>query len=82
MKQAANFRLDETVLTTIAVLAKDLHTSKTDIIEKAIAEFATSRQGRKNALLQFAGTLPSNEADSILSVIQADKTSKDIDLQL
>jgi hypothetical protein len=25
MKQAANFRLDETILTTIAVLAKDMH---------------------------------------------------------
>jgi predicted transcriptional regulator len=82
MKQAANFRLDETVLNTIATLAKDLHTTKTDIIEKAVAQFAATTTHKRNALMQFAGALGKNDADSILSAIQKDKNSKDIDLHL
>ena len=82
MKQAANFRLDENILTTIAVLAIDLQTSKTDIIEKAVMQFAASREGRRNALMQFAGTLAVDEADTILNAIQADKSNKDSDFAL
>lgn len=82
MKQAVNFRLDETILATIAVLAKDLHTTKTDIIEKAVEQFAASTANRRNALMQFAGSLTANDADSILSAIQMDKNSKNIDLHL
>lgn len=82
MKQAANFRLDENILTTIAVLANDLQTSKTDIIEKAVMQFAASREGRRNAFMQFAGTLAADEADTILNTIQADKSSKDSDFAL
>lgn len=82
MKQAVNFRLDETILTTIAILAKDLHTTKTDIIEKAVAQFATSKANRRNSLMQFAGSLNANDADSLLSAIKMDKNSKDIDLHL
>jgi hypothetical protein len=82
MKQAANFRLDETVLNTIATLAKDLRTTKTDIIEKAVAQFAATTTHKRNALMQFAGALGKNDADSILSAIQKDKNSKDIDLHL
>lgn len=55
MKQATNFRLEENILTTIAVLANELQTSKTDIIEKAVMHFAASKIARKNALMQFAG---------------------------
>lgn len=36
MKQAVNFRLDKSIVTTIEVLANDLHTTKTDIIEKTV----------------------------------------------
>ena len=82
MKQAVNFRLDESTLTKIEVLAKDLHTTKTDIIEKAVEQFATSTANRRNALMQFAGSLTATDADSMLSAIQVDKNSKDIDLQL
>ncbi len=82
MKQAVNFRLDESILTTITVLANDLHTTKTDIIEKAVAQFAASTANRRNALMQFAGSLNANDADSMLSAIQSDKNSKDIDLHL
>jgi predicted transcriptional regulator len=82
MKQAANFRLDETVLTTIAVLAKDMHTTKTDIIEKAVAQFAASTAKRRNTLMKFAGLLTATDAENMLSAIRTDKSSKDIDLHL
>ena len=82
MKQATNFRLDENTLTTIAVLAKDLHTSKTEIIEKAVLHYAATRLDNRNALLQFAGVLAADEADSMLNTIQADKSIKDNDLLL
>jgi hypothetical protein len=82
LKQAANFRLDEAILKTISILAKDLHTTKTGIIEKSVIQFATSLENKRNSLLQFAGSLDSNEADAILNVIQSDKNSKDINIQL
>ncbi len=82
MKQAVNFRLDETILSTIAVLANDLHTTKTDIVEKAVAQFAATTANRRNALMQFAGSLSADNADSMLNAIQSDKNSKDVDLHL
>jgi hypothetical protein len=82
LKQAANFRLDEAVLKTISILAKDLQTTKTGIIEKAVIQFASSLENKRNSLLQFAGALDSNEADTILNAIQSDKNSKDIHVDL
>ena len=47
MKHAINFRLDEVVLKTIAELALDLHTSKTDIVEQSILQFAAKVNHKK-----------------------------------
>ena len=82
MKQAINFRLNETVMKTIAALAQDLHTSKTDIVEQSVLQFAAKFNHKRNVLLQFAGTLSENEADDLLSAIQQDKTSKDVEFSL
>jgi hypothetical protein len=82
MKQATNFRLEQDVLTTISVLANDLHTTKTDVIEKAVIQYAASLGTKRNSLLQFAGSLDANEADTILNTIYLDKNSKDINLHL
>ena len=82
MKQAINFRLEEVVLKTIAALAQDLHTSKTDIVEQSVLQFAAKVNHKKNKLLQFAGTLSENDADDLLNAIQQDKTSKDIEFNL
>jgi predicted transcriptional regulator len=82
MRQASNFRLDETVINTINVLAKDLHTTTTNVIEEAVIHYAASLKTKRNALLRFAGSLDTNEADMILNAVKADKDSKDIDLSL
>ncbi|MFI3187000.1 MAG: hypothetical protein QX198_13590 [Methylococcaceae bacterium] len=82
MKQAINFRLDEVVLKTIAVLAQDLHTSKTDIVEQSVLQFAAKINHKKNKLLQFAGTLSEDDANDLLNVILQDKTTKDVEFSL
>ncbi len=82
MKRAINFRLEEVVLKTIAALAQDLHTSKTDIVEQSVSQFAAKVNHKKNKLLQFAGTLSENDADDLLNAIQQDKTSKDVEFNL
>ncbi|NOT84183.1 MAG: hypothetical protein HOP02_05220 [Methylococcaceae bacterium] len=82
MKQATNFRLDEAILNTIGVLAKDLHTSKTNIVEKAVLQYAASLASNRNSLLQFAGSLNADDADTMLETIQQDKNRKDDDLHL
>ena len=82
MKHAINFRLDEVVLKTIAALAQELHTSKTDIVEQSILQFAAKVNHKKNNLLQYAGTLSENDADDLLKSIQRDKTTKDVEFSL
>jgi hypothetical protein len=82
MRQASNFRLEETIINTINVLAKDLHTTKTNVIEEAVMHYAASLKTNRNVLLQFAGSLGASEADRILDSIQGDKNSKDIDFGL
>lgn len=76
MRQASNFRLDETVLNTLNVLAKDLNTTKTNVIEDAVMHYAALKSQR-NPLLPFAGSLSAGEADAMLAAIEADKDSKD-----
>jgi hypothetical protein len=82
MKQATNFRLDETTLTTINILARDMHKTKTDVVEEAVMQYAASLKSKRNTLLQFAGALNNTDADAMLDNIQHDKNSKDIDISL
>ena len=82
MKQASTFRLNETVLKTIAALAQDLQTSKTEIVEQSVLQFAATLHQKRNALLQFAGNLSDNEADELLTAIQQDKTRKNNEFNL
>ncbi len=40
MKRAVNLRLEESVIITLNQLSKELHTTKTDIVEKSISFFS------------------------------------------
>lgn len=82
MKRAVNLRLEENVIVTLNQLAEELHTTKTEVIEKAINFFSQQNQLKQNQLLQFAGKLKSNDADIMLQNIKNDKTSKDFDLSI
>ena len=82
MKRAVNLRLEESVIVTLNQLTEELHTTKTEVIEKAISFFSKENNLKHNQLLQFAGKLKSNDADDLLQSIADDKNSKDFELDL
>ncbi len=82
MKRAVNLRLEESVIVTLNRLSKELHSTKTEVIEKAISLFSKQNNLQQNKLLQFAGKLKSHDADGILSSIKEHKNSKDFELDL
>ncbi|MEA2017611.1 MAG: hypothetical protein U9N59_04110 [Campylobacterota bacterium] len=82
MKRAVNLRLEENIIYTLNQLSKELHTTKTDIIEKAINIFSKENNLKKNNLLQFAGVLKNVEADKLLLDIKTNKNTKDLEFDL
>ncbi len=82
MKRAVNLRLEESIIITLNQLSNELHTTKTDVIEKAIEFFSKENRIKQNGLLQFAGKLKSADADAMLERISSDKNSKDFELDL
>ena len=82
MKRAVNIRLEESVIVTLNQLSEELHTTKTDIIEKAISFFSKQNNIQHNQLLDFAGKLKKSEAKAMLQTIINDKSSKDFELDL
>ena len=82
MKRAVNLRLEENVIITLNQLSEELHTTKTDIIEKAINFFSKQNNIQHNQLLEFAGKLKKSDADTMLQTITTDKNLKDFKLDL
>ena len=82
MKRAVNLRLEESVIITLNQLSEELHTTKTDIIEKAISFFSKQNNLQHNKLLEFAGKLKNHDADIMLQTILDDKNSKNFELDL
>jgi hypothetical protein len=82
MKRAVNLRLEESVIATLNHLSEELHTTKTDIVEKAIQLLSKEKKIKQNTLLQFAGTLNSNEANQMIQTVANDKNTKNIDIEL
>ncbi len=77
MKKTIKLNLDENLILTLNKLAQELHTSKTDIIERAIKLFTKTK--KENNLLQYAGILKNQEADELLENIK-DKKNKEFKL--
>lgn len=82
MKRAVNLRLEESVIVSLNQLAEELHSTKTEVIEKAIQLFSKQNNLKQNQLLQFAGKLKASDAESMLANIQKDKNSKEFELDL
>ncbi|MDY0122476.1 MAG: hypothetical protein RBR54_11100 [Sulfurimonas sp.] len=82
MKKAVNLRLEESVIVTLNQLSEELHTTKTEVIEKAINFFSKQNNLKHNQLLEFAGKLKSHDADNMLQSIANDKNSKEFELDL
>lgn len=82
MKRAINVRLEENIILALEKLSNDLHTTKTDVIEKAIQLFSKQKNKKKSDLMQFAGILDKRNADTILQAMQNNKSSKDFTVDL
>jgi predicted transcriptional regulator len=82
MKRAVNLRLEESVIYTLNQLSEELHSTKTEVIEKAIEFFSKQNHLKQNQILQFAGKLKNSDAESILDSIATSKNSKDFELDL
>ncbi len=82
MKRSVNLRLEENIIVTLNQMAKELHTTKTDVIEKAITLFFKQNNIEQNKLLQFAGALKASDADNMLINIKNDKNSKDFKMDI
>jgi len=82
MKKAVNLRLNESIVITLDKLSKDLHTTKTDIVEKAIQLFSSKNSKNQNDLLKYAGMLNDDNANQILNSIKNNKNSKTFSLDI
>jgi hypothetical protein len=82
MKHAVNFRLSTDSIHILAILEKKLHTSKTDVIEKALQAYAKKKLTAQNSLLQFSGTLNEQEAAEMLDIIKTSRKNKKKDFSL
>lgn len=82
MKKAIQLQLDERVILRLNQLTEELHTTKTDIIEKSLKLFSKQNKTPQNDLLRFAGTLKESEADTMIDTIQKDKDTKSFSLDI
>jgi len=82
MKHVVNFRLSNRALAALNLLEKELHTSKTDVVEKALQLYIKKILANRNILTNFAGILNDKEAESMLDSIQTNKHNKDDDIIL
>lgn len=82
MKQAVNFRLNQSTLIALAMLEKALHTSKTAIVEKAIKSLAKKEFAKQHTLLKFAGCLADIDADQMIANIKDSRKNKDLNYKL
>ena len=82
MKQAVNFRLDHQAILALSLLEKQLQASKTDIVEQAIKLYAKKTLPKKNTLIQYAGSMSHEEAESMLKQIKKSKRNKTLKVDL
>ncbi len=82
MKKAVNLRLEERIIALLNNLSEEFHTTKTEIVEKAIERFSKESRQKKSNLMDFAGKLGNKEADNMLEAIRSDKDRKEFSLDL
>lgn len=82
MKQTVNFRLSNEAIIALSLLSDELHTSKTEIVEKALEAYAKKKLSTPHPLLKYAGMLNTQEAASMLDIVASCKHNKDTDIDL
>lgn len=81
-KRPANFRLSHQAMMILMRLEEKLHTSKTEVVEKALQYFAKQQLKLNNTLMRFAGILSEKESNEMMSVIKNDRRNKTIKVKL
>lgn len=78
MRQAMNFRFTPETILTLTKLEKELHTSKTAVLEQALYYFAKKNKLRtiQQPLLQFAGKISARDANDMLKTVTSRKNKK------
>lgn len=80
MKSPTNFRLEEATLALLAQLANQLHTTRTDIVEQAIASYASLKMAKHKRLMALAGSFDDGTADDMLNMIKQSRRNKNRDV--
>lgn len=70
MKSPTNFRLEDTTFSLLTQLAKQLHTTRTDIVEQAITNYAKLKMAKHDRLMALVGSYDAETADNILNEIK------------
>jgi hypothetical protein len=81
MKHAMNFRLNQQAINILLLLEKNMHTTKTAVIEAALEDYAKRRLPKRHELLAYAGILKNDEAEIMLNHIRASRRNKNIELR-
>lgn len=83
MKHPTNFRLNQKTLTLLEILTKELHTSKTAVVEQALQILAEQKfKAKSSKLMTFCGVLNAKEADGMLQSIYQHRVNKQDDIEL
>ncbi len=77
-----NFRLNSRTVARLSTLSKELHLSKTDVLEKAIDFYAKKQMRSQSDLMKFAGILSEEDANKMQSAIRESRHNKDEDVEL
>lgn len=81
-KQPINFRFKRHTLSILMLLEKKLHTSKTNVVEKALEFYAEKKLKSAHPFMKHAGILAHEDADVMLSLIRKDRRNKNIKAKL
>ncbi len=82
MKQPINFRLSLQAIQTFSLLERELHATKTAVVEVALQAYAQRKLSARNPLLAYAGSLDDADAKSMLHHIKTSRHNKEKNLFL
>jgi peptidyl-tRNA hydrolase len=82
MKQIINFRLQPNTISLLTELSKKYDTTRTNIIEMSVNNYAKRLKVNKNKLSCFAGALEPKAADTLLKVIRENRRNKKLRIKL
>lgn len=81
MKQAMSFRFGNRTIARLTTLSKQLHLSRTDILERAVDYYAKKQLRAQSDLMKFVGVLSDEDADAMQKAIRESRCNKNKDTE-